>query len=167
MRHRHAKIESGPLTKGALNNFAKHYCACLFERIRKNRIDDTSPNDGRHGYNIPKEVVACTSKAPPFFVCRARNNKTLQNPHPTLKAAYPPLRANGKPVDQTLPGVRNYYPVGHCAEPHAAHILLNNMEEKRHPIAIADIRFSLAYNVKNQSVVPYCGTCKMTFPQLR
>ena len=167
MRHRHAKIEPEPLTNEALNNVAKNYCAHLARRIKKNRIDDILPNDGSHGFNIPKVVVACTSNVPPYFVCRARNNNTLQNPHPTLQAAYPPLRANGKPVNQTLPGVRDYYPAGHCAEPHAAHILLYNMTQKRRPIEIANIRFSFAFKVKNHGVVPYCGTCKLTFPQLR
>ena len=166
MRHKHKKIANGPISDDALCKVAKNYCAHLARRMRKNRIDDTLPNDGRLGFNIPKVVAACTSKFPPYFVCSARNNNTLQNPHPTLQAAYPPLRANGRPVNQTLPEV-DYYPAGHCAEPHAAHILLNNMDALGHPIAIRDIRFSLAYKVKNQIVVPYCGTCRMTFPQLR
>lgn len=167
MKHRHKKMAISPISNEALSKKAKEYCAILTKRMRKNRIDDTLPNDGSPGFNIPKVVAACTSDVPPFFVCRARNNETLQNPHPTLLAAYPPLRANGKPVDQTLPGVRDYYPAGHCAEPHAAHILLNNMQGNGRLIAIGDIRFSLAFKIKNQAVVPYCGTCKLTFPQLR
>lgn len=166
MRHKHKKIANGPISDDALCKVAKNYCAHLARRMRKNRIDDTLPNDGSHGFNIPKVVAACTSSKPPYFVCRARNNNTLQNPHPTLQAAYPPLRGDGTPINR-IPGVKHHYPAGHCAEPHAAHTLLLNMDDQGHPIAIRNIRFSLAFNVKNQAVVPYCGTCRLTFPQLR
>lgn len=165
MKHKHKRMENVPVSNETLCKKAKEYCAELAKRTRKNRINDTLPNNGGHGFNIPKVVVACTSVVPPYFVCRARNNKTLQNPHPTLSAAYPPLAANGKPQTRSIPGV-DYYPAGHCAEPHAAHILLNNMNARKNPIAIEDIRFSLAFKVKNQSVEPYCGTCRLTFPQL-
>lgn len=166
MRHQHKNIGNGPISNVGLCSAAKNYCAHLARRIRKNRIDDTLPNDGSHGFNIPKVVAACTSNVPPYFVCRGRNNNDLQTPHPTLQAAYPPIWGNMKPVNQSIPDVE-YYRVGHCAEPHAAHTLLNNMDFWGHPIAIRDIRFSLAFNVKNQAVVPYCGTCRLTFPQLR
>ena len=166
MKHKHTKIESSPLSNEALNKVAKEYCALQAKRIRKSRIDDSLPNDGSHGFNIPKVVAACTSNIPPYFVCRGRNNNDLQNPHPTLAAAYPPVKANGHPVNQSIPGLK-YPPPGHCAEPHAAHTLLLNMDAWKCPIAISNIRFSLAYRIKNQSVAPYCGTCRLTFPQLR
>lgn len=166
MKHTHTKMERGPLTTETLNKVAKEYCALLAKRIRKNRINDERPNMSKFGYNIPKVVASCTSISPPYFVCRGRNNKDLQNPHPLLRAAYPPLKGDGKPRNQSIIGVP-YYPAGHCAEPHAAHTLLLNMDLYGKPIAIKDIRFSLAFSVKNQSVVPYCGTCRLTFPQLR
>ncbi len=165
MKHRHMKIQNGPMTNDALNNVARGYCAMLAKRIRKKRINDNRPNDGSPGFNIPKVVAACTSDVSPYFVCRARNNNNLQAPHSTLAAAYPLLRGNGKPLHQTIPDV-DYYPAGHCAEPHAAHTLLLNMEERGNPISIGDIRFSFAFRVKNYSIVPYCGTCRLTFPQL-
>lgn len=165
MRHIHKKMGNAPVSNVELNKKAKEYCAILARRIRKNRIDDTLPNNGEEGFNIPKVVAACTTDVPPYYVCRGRNNHDLQNPHPTLQAAYPPVRNNKKPLVQNLPDV-DYFRVGHCAEPHAAHTLLYNMDVCRHPIAIRDIRFSFAFRVKNQSVVPYCGTCRLTFPQL-
>ena len=166
MKHRHTKIEHAPISTASLNNVAKNYCASLSKRIRKNRIADDRPNNSKYGFNIPKVVAACSSNVPPYFVCRGRNNHDLQNPHPVLAAAYPPLRGDNTP-QYRIPGVKKHYRVGHCAEPHAAHTLLNNMYEWGCPIVISDIRFSLAYRVKNQSVVPYCGTCRLTFPQLK
>ena len=165
MKHHHILPGNGSVSNNALNKRAKEYCTILAKRIRKNRINDNLPNDGSPGFNIPKAVAACTCDIPPFIVCRARNNNDLQNPHPTLAAAYPPVNNDMKPI-QHIPGVRYYYRVGHCAEPHAAHILLNNMDAWMHPIEISDIRFSLAFRIKNQAVVPYCGTCRLTFPQL-
>ena len=164
MKHRHKKMGNSSVSNEDLNKKAKEYCAILVKRVMKNRIDDSLPNDGSHGFNIPKVVAACTCDIPPFFVCRGRNNNDLQNPHPTLARAYPPVNGDMKPIIR-MRGVR-YYRVGHCAEPHAAHILLNNMDAYNHPISISDIRFSLAYKVKNQAVAPYCGTCRLTFPQL-
>lgn len=166
MKHGHTKIEHSPLSNKSLNNVAKEYCALQAKRIRKNRINDDRPNNSKYGFNIPKVVAACTSNIPPFFVCRGRNNHDLQNPHPVLRVAYPPTKTNGIPT-QRIPGVKNYNPVGHCAEPHAANTLLFNMYDWGCPIRIEDIRFSLAYRVKNHSVVPYCGTCRLTFTQLR
>ena len=162
MKHRHIIQGNDSVPNNALNKSAKEYCTILAKRIKYmyNSNSFVSP-----GFNIPKVVAACTCNFPPFIVCRARNNNDLQNPHPTLAAAYPPVNNDMKPI-QRIPGVRNYYRVGHCAEPHAAHILLNNMDEWRHPIEINDIRFSLAFRIKNQAVVPYCGTCRLTFPQL-
>ena len=166
MEHRHTNMRTGPVSKSALCKNAKQYCSFLFKRLRKSRIDDSKPYSNKYGFNIPKVVVSCTSDVAPYFICRGRNNKTLKNPHPTLQAAYPPHRSNGLPVKKSIPNV-DYYPVGHCAEPHAAHILLNNMAGRGKPIKINNIVFSLAYRVKNQSVVPYCGTCRLTFPQLK
>ena len=159
-------MANGPISDDGLNKAARNYCAHLARRLRKNRIDDTLPNDGSHGFNIPKVVAACTSKVPPYFVCRGRNNHDLKDPHPTLSAAYPPLRADRKPL-YCISGVKHHYPAGHCAEPHAAHTLLLNMDAWGRRIEIRDIRFSLAFKVKNQVVVPYCGTCRQTFPQLK
>lgn len=166
MKNHHTKTKSNPLTNEALNNAAKGYCAFLAKRIKKNRINDNRPNDGKYGFNIPKVVAACTSDLYPYFVCKGRNNNDLKNPHPTLAAAYPPQGGNRKPIKKPIPRI-NYYPVGHCAEPHAAHKLLQKMDSGGQPIAIRDIRFSFAFSVKNQSVVPYCGTCRLTFPQLK
>lgn len=166
MKHRHIRTRTKPFSEDALNHSAKEYCAILAKRVRKNRIEDDRPNRSRYGFNIPKVVAACTSTIPPFMVCKGRNNKNLLNPHPTLRGAYPPVNVHDMPVSRTIADV-NYYPVGHCAEPHAADTLLKNMEEKHHPIQIEEIRFSKAFKVKNHSIMPYCGTCRLTFPQLR
>ena len=164
MEHCHTKNNYRPASNESLNNQAKSYCALLAKRMRKNRIDDNPQNNSKYGFNIPKVVVACTTDNAPYYVCKGRNNNSLRNPHQTLRAAYPILRGNGNPLVQSIPGVP-YYPAGYCAEPHAANTLLYNMDN-HHPIAIEDIRFSLAFKVKNRAVVPYCGTCRLTFPQL-
>lgn len=166
MEHKHTSKKTSPVSDVALCKDAKRYCSVLAKRIIKNRIDDNRPNRSKYGFNIPKVVVSCTSDISPYYVCRGRNNKTLQKPHPTLKAAYPQHKSNGLPIKQSIPNAE-YYPVGHCAEPHAAHVLLNNMDGNGKHIKINTIRFSLAFRVKNQSVVPYCGTCRLTFPQLK
>lgn len=162
-------MKKRPNSDVSLCKNAKQYCSLLIKRRNDDRIKDVQPSKNkksRNGFNIPKVVVSCTSDVSPYYICRSRNKRTLQKPHPTLKAAYPPHRPNGIPLKKSIPKV-DYYPVGHCAEPHAAHALLNKMDKKGNPIQIDAIRFSLAYCVKNLAIVPYCGTCRLTFPQLK
>ena len=158
------KVRNQPLSDDSLNMIAREYCNQQAHRVHKNRKDDDLHNNSPFGYNIPTVVAACTSNKSPYLVCRGRNDHSPMSPHPILRAAYPKRVQYG-----LLPRTKKtrFYPVGHCAEPHAANRLLYEMSYKGKHLLIRDLRFSFAYSVKNSAVVEYCGTCKLTFPQLK
>lgn len=158
------KVRNRPLSDDSLNTIAREYCNQQVQRVQKNRKDDDLQNKSPFGYNIPKVVAACTSNNFPYLVCRGRNDLSPMSPHPVLKAAYPKRGKYGL-ISRTKKTI--FYPVGHCAEPHAANKLLYDMTHRGKSLKIMDLRFSFAYNVKHSAVVDYCGTCKLTFPQLR
>lgn len=158
------KVRNRPISDDSLNMIAREYCNQQAKRVQKNRKDDDLQNNSPFGYNIPKVVAACTSNISPYFVCRGRNDHSPMSPHPVLRATYPKRGQYG--LIQRTKKTR-FYPVGHCAEPHAANKLLYDMAHRGKSLKIMDLRFSFAYNVKHSAVVDYCGTCKLTFPQLR
>ena len=55
---------------------------------------------------------------------------------------------------------------GHCAEPHAAHALLNTMNKNGVILQIKDIQFGVAFDIISYKPKQYCNTCKAVFPQL-
>lgn len=145
-------------TKQELNLDARQYAGHLIRLVHKCRV-----GKGRY-WDIPRVVVACASLKSPFILKHAHSCESVKHPHSTLSSSYPSQRNE--------PGMPKYpreahFPEGHCAEPHAAHKLLNAMDKARQPIQISDILFGSAISVINGTVKPYCATCKQTFPQLR
>lgn len=152
-----------PWTQQELDGYALEYATNQCKRVKNYR---------KHGdigsqsilWDIPRVSVACASKVAPFHGERDRNCSNLRNPHRTLYNSYPSVKKETNP-----PSYPNepHYAEGHCAEPHAAHRLLNTMDLCHKPICIADIQFSTAFKVKDGIPIAYCATCKLTFPQLR
>lgn len=162
MKHR-------PYTKQELNIQAKEYCASLRKRVNKHRSncpveDFLSLKDD--SWDIPRVAVSCASQKPPFISENGRNCSYMRNIHPTLLRAH---QIKGIQIGSKPPRVikgAEYFVAGQCAEPHAAHRLLNQMDKVGRMIGVNDILFSLAYKVKNSTVRAYCQTCKTIFPQL-
>ena len=151
-----------PWTQQELDEYGKEYCIILQNRVQKHRRES---NNRRYGqWDIPKVVVACASRIAPFDKERGHNCENLRNPHPVLHASYPSVKNEYDPPQ--YPG-EPHYPEGHCAEPHAAHRVLNQMDGYGKRVQIADLEFGNAYSVKYETIKPYCATCKLTFPQLR
>lgn len=153
-----------PWTQRELDKYGKDYCASLCARVRRHRAHGDITSMQTDAWDIPRVAVACSSIKAPYIGERGRNCSDLMQPHPTLKANYPSIRH-----ERYMPRYprEQHFQEGHCAEPHAAHKLLNEMEKQGRPIRILDIHFGKAYSVKNGTVKPPCATCKQTFPQLR
>lgn len=145
-----------------LDEYGKEYCLILRERVQKHRRQGNNKQYGQ--WDIPKVAVACASTVVPYEKERGHNCANLYNPHPKLYTSYPSVKN-----EQNPPQYPNepHYPEGHCAEPHAAHRVLNKMDVYNRPIQIADLAFGKAYSVKYLIIKEYCATCKLTFPQLR
>lgn len=144
-----------------INRYGLDYCLILRKRVIKHRKEGQL----RKGqWDIPKVAVACASNVAPYEMDRGHNCADLQNPHPTLKASYPSIKREQNAPK--YPG-EEHFAEGHCAEPHAAQRVLNEMTRLHKPIKIEDLQFGIAYSVKHLTVKSYCATCKLTFPQLR
>ena len=150
MKHIIKEMRNQPLSNYSLNMIARNYCNQQARRVHRMRIDDDLHNNSPFGFNVPKVVAACTSDRFPYLVCRGRNNHSPKNPHPVLKTAYP---KSGQYSHLPRTKRTRFYPVGHCAEPHAANKLLYDMSNYGQRLSIMDLRFSYAYRVKNGVVV--------------
>ena len=150
-----------PWTQEEIDNYGRDYGLILRDRVREHR---------KHGkirkgqWDIPRVAVACASSVAPYVMDRGHNCADLRKPHQTLRASYPSVK-NEQGAPQ-YPG-EPHYSEGHCAEPHAAHKVLNDMDKWHQPIQIRNLQFGKAYDVKHLTVRAYCATCKLTFPQLR
>lgn len=133
---------------------------------RRANADAANFNSEELEMDLPLVMVACSAVRFPFTARIGRNNETLLNAHPTLERAYQTigLRIGQVPSrSQRITPRLSHKEAGRCAEPHAAHKLLNKVNGLR----IDQMLFSLAYDVKNSQPHGYCGTCQLVFPQLR
>ncbi len=167
------KMRSRPYTKQELDAVAKNKCGQYRNRVKKYRADCPATlitSTKTDQWDMPLVVVACGSTKAPFCVKTGRNNSTLRECHPVLVAAY---RSFNTEIGEKPPHSERLYPgedhfdAGHCAEPHAAHALLNEMSDHRVILHISDIVFSSAFRCKNNTTRSYCGTCKLVVLQLR
>lgn len=166
-------MHNSPYTKRQLDQIAKDRCGKYRNRVKKHRADcleEEIKSTKDDCWDMPLVVAACSSKRSPYEVKTGRNNSTLRNCNIVLKTAYEysGVRIGEKPPHPVrLYSCEDHFEAGHCAEPHAAHALLNVMKQYGIILKIEDIDFSSAYNCKNNTVHEYCGTCKLVFPQLR
>lgn len=142
-------------------NATLHYRSELLKRVQKKRL--TNDKNLWVSYDLPRVVVSCSSKLAPYLLEKGHNCRTLKNCHNTLISALPAEIGTiiQKPI-RKFPGME-YYEVGHCAEFHAAHKLLNAYDKIKSLPDISYIAFSLAIKVSSGLKRSYCGTCKETF----
>ena len=167
-------MHNRPYTLRDLCEFAKDSCAKSRERVLKHRSDYYTNEEYKSTRNDwwdpPRVVVACASMIPPFMREKRCQSSTLRAGHPALQMAYRNVGMKigtplSKPKKEKL-GKPCWEP-GHCAEPHAAHALLNTMDKYGVNLHINQIQFGIAFKVMNSIPMPYCNTCKAVFPQLR
>lgn len=166
-------MRNHPYTKRELDEAAKNRCGQYRNKVKKHRVNcpqNLITSTKTDSWDMPIVVVACCSTKKPYVLKTGRNNSTLRNCHPKLTAAYScyNTRVGKKPPHaMRLYPMEPHFEAGHCAEPHAAHALLNTMDKLRVVLSITMIDFSHAINCKNNTVHDYCGTCKLVFPKLR
>lgn len=166
-------MRNRPYTKQELDEVAKNRCGQYRNRVKNYRVScplDSLLSMKTDSWDLPLVVAACGSHKAPYKVKTGRNNSTLRDCNNVLMNAYfdHGMRIDEKPSHKDRLNKKDaHYKAGHCAEPHAAHALLNEMQKHGVLLRIADIGFSSAFNCKNNTVHDYCGTCKLVFPQLQ
>lgn len=111
-------------------------------------------------WDIPRvAVVCCANKNKSYKGYSNRINSNSYDNTPALKEALLRLLPEGGKIGQT--GDLCPYPVGHCAEPHAAHECIREEE-----VNLTSIHFSTARIVVTGEIKLYCQNCKHTFPTL-
>ena len=159
-----------PYSNEELNSQAKAYCATLRNRVINHRCNSTEEefdSTKTDWWDIARVTAVCATPKPPFSSEHGRNCSYMRNAHPLLLEAYTKKGMTlGQKPKRTGDG-KERFAAGQCAEPHAAHKLLNTIDKGGQEIAVDEIMFSRAYNVKNGKVRAYCETCKTVFPQLK
>lgn len=151
-------------TREELTKIALIYRSSLWKRVKNKRVKKNMTSQ-----NMPKVTMACCSNKSPFLIQKDYNHTTLKTCHQMLLNALPSPLGTKIPKNKRLFPKEDYFEVGHCAEFHASHKLLEKFDKKSKTInqlSLNDIIFGYAIKVSSGYVRPYCGTCKQTFSQL-
>ena len=144
-----------------LERSVEDYCRKII-KAHINARKHAGLHDGKHKkfWVLPTvAVVCCAYKNNSYKGYSKRVNCNSYEKSPDLKdALLRLLPKNGKIGD-----ISNHciYPVGICAEPHAAYDCIC-----KEGVKIASIHFSTARIIDTGEIMPYCSNCKQTFPTL-
>ncbi len=144
-----------------LERTVEHYCREIINgNIKVRRKAALHDGKRKEFWDIPRvAVVCCAHRNQSYKGYSKRVNCNSYENTPDLKnALLRLLPPNGKIGDTSnlCP-----YPVGNCAEPHAAHECIRKEE-----VRLASIHFSTARIITTGEIMPYCENCKHTFPTL-
>ena len=174
---------NAPYTIGELNRMVEQYRVSQGSRVHNYRMrthtDEEKKSTKTDQWDLPLTVCSCGSLVPPFIAASGRNCSALKEPHSVLLAAYGQIKdASGLIVGSIQMGHKpnsiireslglkgeDSFDAGRCAEPHAAHRLMNESGAIKD---VSAILFSVALDARYPIAKPYCVTCRCVFPQLR
>lgn len=173
------KPRSAPYSPGELNNMVKSFRGTHEGRVHKFRLKKHSDAEKKSTktdwWDMPLTVCSCGSTKPPYHAASGRNCSALKTPHWVLADAYNNIVDNsgnrigsiqlGSHPNSTIKKILNLksndsFAAGRCAEPHAVHRLLNDIDDVSKIVpgsfGISDILFSLALDARYQIAKPYC-----------
>lgn len=119
-------------------------------------------HDGKYKefWDLPRVAVVCAAHRNNSY--KGYSKRVKSNTYdltPDLKNALLNLLPLGGKIGDTN-GICPY-PVGNCAEPHAARECI-----KKENVLLNSIHFSTARIVTTGEIMPYCDNCKQTFPTI-
>lgn len=144
---------------GQLNKLERavcHYCGKIINCHKKQRRYVLHDGRNKPIWDLPMVAVSCEVNNIIKCDCSKPTNVRSYDSVPALKRALEQCGQIGQPG--------NYagYQVGRCAEPHAAKLCLISAPHAR----LNDLCFSTARVIATREIMPYCGNCQHTFPQL-
>lgn len=108
--------------------------------------------------DYPATVVSCRMNNGNRKIYHGKSGKPrLGMYEPILENALNQLGVVGQHAINGCP-----YPIGNCAEPHAANKLIRDNNHAR----LNQVLFSSALRPRTQQVIPYCANCRAIFPNL-
>lgn len=132
-------------------------------RMENNIIVNTPEEDEKRKKDYPAAVVLCCLKEdkledrtciPPFYYGESANEKDSRKYKNQILLFFFEALGGLWGKNKTCK-----YPIGNCAEQHAAEILLNDNPQ----CGLHDIVFSSAFRPRTDEIVPYCENCKKLF----
>lgn len=133
-----------------------HYCEHICNS--HTQVQRTNKDTGTWYWDYPAMAAICHDCS-----CREKRASYSHRPNSNeyntvLKKSFQAIGMIGKKPN--LPGKR--YPIGNCAEQHAANFYMNQCGEGD----LKNLFFSKAMRPRTKEVFPYCDNCKDVFPNL-
>ena len=176
-------MRNKPYTKAELNKVVEQYRGYQANRVRNYRLkkhtEEEKKSTKADHWDLPLTVCSCGSLVTPYMAESGRNCSALKAAHPVLAAAYKNITDKSGSVIGSIPlgqkpsnpmrsalGLKgkDSFEAGRCAEPHAAHKLMNKVGKITD---VSEILFSDALDARYPIPKSYCVTCQCVFPQLR
>lgn len=150
--------------KTRLNKEAGDYSNSFYRFFEHQRTHGFPPRFG--GYFFPAMVAACTDKKQSVIECKSSGKPVLSEYKSTcmldeMKKSFGRIN---KVEDLRTLSLEPKFPIGQCAEQHAANALLGRKIAKDKISNIkTDIFFSKAIRPATGEVFPYCRNCSTLF----
>lgn len=149
-----------------LNRCVYNYCGEITNRspFQKNFYDASSlkPKRKKTYWDYPAAASVCCLTGSKIYKGYSQRAYDSSYPNSILKTQLTKLGKIGEKARGKV-GTKNY-PLGQCAEPHAARELLKKENSCKN---LSDIHFSVAMRPRTRQILLPCENCKKTFPTLK
>ena len=153
-----------PVNIAKLNRTCEKYCGQLRNKVVLQR---KFPKQGNPYWDYPTVASVCQSDR---FNCTCKNHsRPMRSCNNLLLHEIQNYGNLGEPATRNRPlynGSPNY-PLGNCAEQHAANDVLNALDKKNCPKSLNDLYFSRARYVRDNREVDACVNCRIILPNVQ
>lgn len=148
-----------------LDSECEHYCGELRNKVVLQR---KYPKQGRAAYwDYPTMASVCQSSK---YSHRKKNfSRPMRSCNQLLLEKINQHGTLGEKATKNKPNYNNThnYPLGNCAEQHAANDVLNEIDRHHQQKDLQDLFFSTAMQVRDNRPQPACVNCRMLLPNAK
>ena len=153
-----------PVNIAKLNRTCEEYCGQLRNKVVLQR---KFPKQGSPYWDYPMVASVCQSDR---FNCKGKNySRPMRSCNSLLLREIQKYGNIGNPTIRNRPrynGKPNY-PLGNCAEQHAANDVLNMLDKMHSPKSLHDLYFSRARYVRDSRELDACVNCRIILPNVQ
>ena len=150
-----------PVNIAKLNRTCEEYCGQLRNKVVLQR---KFPKQGNPYWDYPTVASVCQSDR---FNCKRKNfSRPMRSCNNLLLHEIQNYGNLGEPAtrNRSLYNGSPNYPLGNCAEQHAANDVLNELDQKHKPKSLNDLYFSRARYVRDSRELDACVNCRTILP---